>query len=186
MEKVILAETPLSSSTILDFDTLVNVHGRFVVNIAYAILRNSEDAEDIAQETFFRAFRSGELGKVEHMQAWLGRVAWRLAVNRFNQRSGIQKKVQMDDLLQTLPAPEMGAEDLLIKKEREALLERLLLSLPRDLRETFILLTVEEMTSRNTAEILGISESSVRDRLSRARKLLKEKLLILLEGGNGS
>ena len=184
MEKVILAETPLASSTTLDFDALVHAHGHFLLNIAYAVLRNSEDAEDVVQETFFRAFRSGELGKVERMHAWLGRIAWRLAVNRLRQRSGNLQKVQTDDLLRTLPARETGAEDLLIKKEREVLLERLLGSLPRDLRETFVLLTVEEMTSRNAAEILGISESSVRDRLSRARKLLKEKLATLVEGSH--
>jgi DNA-directed RNA polymerase specialized sigma24 family protein len=81
MEKMILAEMPLASSCdteTLDFDTLVYTHGRFVLNIAYSVLRNSEDAEDLVQETFFRAFRSGDLGKVTHIRAWLGRIAWKL------------------------------------------------------------------------------------------------------------
>ena len=181
MEKVILAETPLAVATTVDFDALVHRYGRFVLNIAYAVLRNTEDAEDVVQETFFRAYRSGKLDKVERTHAWLGRIAWRLALNRLRQRSVIQQKVQTEELLRTLPSHETGAEDLVIKKEREAILERLLHSLPRDLRETFVLLTVEEMTSRRAAEILGIPESSVRDRLSRARKLLKEKLGTLVE-----
>ncbi len=184
MEKLILAETPVARSATLDFDSLVHTHGRYILNIAYAVLRNPEDAEDIAQETFFRAFRSGDLGKVERMHAWLGRIAWRLAINRLHQRSGIQRRVQPEDFLRTLPAPGTGADELLIRKEREVLLERLLTSLPRDLREAFVLLTVDEMTSRNAAEILGVSESSVRDRLSRARKLLKEKLGSLMESSN--
>jgi RNA polymerase sigma-70 factor (ECF subfamily) len=64
------------------------------------------------------------------------------------------------------------------------LLESILLSLPRDLRETFILLTVQGITSRNAAEILDIPESSVRNRLFRARGLIKEKLAALMEESN--
>ena len=182
-----MVEMPVASSRdmeTLDFDTLVYAHGRFVLNIAYSVLRNSEDAEDVVQETFFRAFRSGGLDKIEHMRAWLGRIAWRLALNRSRSRSRYQQKVQSEELLHTLPARRMGAEESLIRKERGLLLERVLLSIPGDLRETFVLLTVEEMTSRSAAEILGIPESSVRNRLLRARKLIREKLAALMEESN--
>jgi RNA polymerase sigma-70 factor, ECF subfamily len=184
MEKMILAETPIASSCdteTLDFDTLVSTHGRFVLNIAYSVLRNSEDAEDVVQETFFRAFRSGGLDKIKHMRAWLGRIAWRLALNRRRRRSGSQLRVESDDILRTLPSHETGAEELLIRQERANLLEHILLSLPRDLRETFLLLAVEGITSRDAAEIIGIPDSSVRDRLYRSRKLMKEKLAALVE-----
>jgi len=186
MEKMILAETPIASShdTALDFETLVYAHGRFVLNIAYSVLQNLEDAEDVAQETFFRAFRFRDLNKIEHMRSWLGRIAWRLALNRGRSRSKEQQSVQSEDLLRTMPSREAGAEELLIKRERAVLLERILLSLPRDLRETFVLLAVEDMTSRSAAEILRIPESSVRNRLLRARTLIKEKLAILMGESN--
>jgi RNA polymerase sigma-70 factor, ECF subfamily len=187
MEKMILVEMPIASShdtEALDFKTLVYAHGRFVLNIAYSVLRNSEDAEDVVQETFFRAFRSGDLDKIEHIRAWLGRIAWRLALNRARSRSGKQQTVQSEDLLRTMPSREAGAEELLIGRERAILLGRVLLSLPRDLRETFVLLAVEEMTSRSAAEILRIPESSVRNRLLRARVLIKEKLAALMEESN--
>jgi RNA polymerase sigma-70 factor, ECF subfamily len=187
MEKMILADTPVASSRdadTLDFDALVFAHGRFVLNVAYSVLRNPQDAEDIVQETFFRAFRAGGLGKIEHMRAWLGRIAWRLALNCARNRPQNQRNIQSGDLLRTLPAAEMAAEEIVIRKERAALLERVLLSLPRDLRETFVLLTVEGMTSQSAAEILGIPDGSVRDRLSRARKVIKEKLTALAEANN--
>jgi RNA polymerase sigma-70 factor, ECF subfamily len=190
MEKMILTELPVASSCdaeTLDFDALVHAHGRFVLNIAYSVLRNSEDAEDVVQETYFKAFRFGNLDRIEHMRAWLGRIAWRLALNRIRRRrSGDHQDIQYDDLFRTMPSLETGAEELLIRKERESLLGRVLLSLPRDLRETFVLLTVEEITSRDAAEILEIPESSVRNRLFRARTLLKEKLQALMEGSNES
>jgi RNA polymerase sigma-70 factor, ECF subfamily len=187
MERMILADTPVASSCdadILNFDALVLAHGRFVLNIAYSVVRNPQDAEDIAQETFFRAFRAGDLSKIEHMRAWLGRIAWRLALNCARNRSEDRRNIRSEDLLRTLPAAETAAEEILIRKERAALLERVLLSLPRDLRETFALLTVEGMTSQSAAEILGIPDGSVRDRLSRARKVIKEKLTALAEANN--
>lgn len=182
-----LAEMPVASSCdadILDFDVIVNAHGRFVFNIAYSVLRNMEDAEDIAQETFFRAFRSGNTAKVEHMRPWLGRIAWNLTLNRSRNRSRDLRNIRTEDVLRTLPGPESNAEELLIRKERAILLERILSSLPRELRETFALLTVEGMTSKSAAQILGIAESSVRDRHSRARKVIKEKLAALTEGSH--
>jgi RNA polymerase sigma-70 factor (ECF subfamily) len=187
MEKMIVAEMSIASSTdtgSLDFETLVYAHGRFVLNVAYAVLRNSEDAEDVAQETFFKAFRSGNIAHVEHMRAWLGRIAWRLALNRRSRHCGSRHTIESDRVLRTMPSQTAGAEELLIRKERGILLERLLSSLPSDLRETFVLLAIEEMTSHDAGEILGISESSIRNRLFRARKLMKEKLAILMEGGN--
>ncbi len=182
-----MADTPsasLCAADTPDFNALVYAHGRFVQSIAYSVLRNVEDAEDIAQETFYRAFRSGDLSKIEHMRAWLGRIAWRLALNRARSSSDERQKIQPDDLLRTLPARESGVEEALIRKERVILLERVLLSLPRELRETFMLLAVEEMTSQSAAQILAIPESSVRDRLSRARRIIKEKLIALAEGNH--
>ena len=179
-----MADMPVASScsaVTLDFDALVCAHGRFVLNIAYSVLRNLEDAEDIAQETFYRTFRSGDLGRIDHMRAWLGRIAWNLALNRSKIRSWDLHNIRPDDELRTLPGRESNAEELLIGKERAVLLERVLSSLPRDLREVFVLLTVEGMTSGDAAEILGIADSSVRDRLSRARKAIKRKLIALME-----
>jgi RNA polymerase sigma-70 factor (ECF subfamily) len=183
---MILAETLASSreTDSVDFNTLVYAHARFLVNVAYAVLRNSEDAEDVAQEVFLNAFRAGGLEKVENMRAWLGRIAWRLSLNRLRQRSGIGKKISAEDLLRTLPSREKGAEEVLIRKEREILFEKLLQSLPQDLRDASVLLAVEGITSGCAAGILGISESSVRDRFSRARKMMKEKLAAFMEGSN--
>lgn len=188
MERMILAQTPVAVSRdedALDFDSIVYAHGRFVLNIAYSVLRNPEDAEDIAQETFFRAFRSGNTAKVKHMRAWLGRIAWHLALNRSRNRSRDLGNIRPEDLFRTLPSRETSAEEVLLQKERAILLERALSSLPRDLREAFVLLTVEGMTSQNAAEILGIAESSVRDRLSRGRRMIKDKLMALAEGNHG-
>ncbi len=186
MEKVILAETPVTRAAAVDFEALVNAHARFVFKIAFAIVRNVEDAEDVVQETYFRAFRSGDVNKVERMRAWLARIAWRLAVDRIRRRYASRQEERSEDLLPLLPTKAVGAEEALLNAERQALLDRLLRALPRDLRETLQLATVEGMTSAEVAELLGIEESSVRTRLSRARKQLKEKLTALMDGYYGA
>lgn len=186
MERVILVETPIPCSDAVDFDAIVTGHGRLLFGIAYAVLRNPEDAEDVVQETFIRAFRSGDIGKVERMQPWLGRIAWRLALNRRKRRAKNEQDLEREALARTLPIQEAGAEALLLKKEREAMLERLLRSLPDELRETVVLLAVDGISSPVAAEILGIAESSVRDRLLRARKLMKQKLSAVMERDHGA
>ncbi len=186
MERVILAETPLTGAGAADFEALVNAYARFVFRIAYSILRNSEDAEDVVQETFFRAFRSGEAASVRCMRGWLARIAWRLALDRVRRRVRDHGEGSSNDLLARLASDAAGAEEALLKAEKLALLERLLRSLPRDLRETLQLVTSSGMTSAEVAEVLGIDESSVRTRVSRARKQLKEKLAALTEGIYGS
>jgi RNA polymerase sigma-70 factor, ECF subfamily len=186
MEKVVLAGAPLTYAGAIDFDALVQVHAHFVFKVAYAVLRNPEDAEEVVQDTFFRAYQSGEAGNVKRMRAWLARIAWRLAVDRVRQRSGNGGKRDFEDSPELLPARDPSAEESLLQTERLAILDLLLSTLSRDLRETLQLSTVEGMASAEIAEVLGIPASSVRDRLSRARKLVKQKLAALTEGSYGS
>lgn len=120
MERVILAETPLTCAGAVDFEVLVQAHARFVFKVAYAVVRNAEDAEDVVQDTFFRAFRSGDAGKVERMRPWLARIAWRLAVDRVRRKSGLRHEANSEDLLQSLPAGGPGADESLLHGERLA------------------------------------------------------------------
>ena len=77
------------------------------------------------------------------------------------------------------------AADSMIAHEKVTLLHKLMATLPEDLRHALVLSTVEEMTSAQIAEVLGIPETSVRTRLFRGRQLLKEKLAAWMEGRNG-
>jgi RNA polymerase sigma-70 factor (ECF subfamily) len=186
MEKAILTEMPLACTGAVDFEPLVHAHARFVFKIAYAALRHTEDAEDVVQETFLRAIRSGKAGRVEHMRSWLARIAWRLALDRLRHRACRNNRELASDLAATLPASGPGAEETLLQVEKLTLLEQLLKGMPRSLRNALILFTVEGMTSEEVGRVLGISTSSVRNRVNRARNYLKEKLASLMESTHGS
>ena len=183
-EPISLAETSAVPAIATDFESVVHDHARFVFKVAYSVLRNVEDAEDTVQETFLRAYRSGEIAEVREMKAWLARIAWRVAIDRVKKAP----VTAIEELAETGFEPVADAaraDDSLIEQEKVTLLHKLMATLPEDLRHALVLSTVEEMTSAQIAEVLGIPETSVRTRLFRGRQLLKEKLAAWMEGRNG-
>ena len=93
-------------------------------------------------------------------------------------------ETSLDDVataVATLRSSGAAADDIAAGNEMAALLERLITSLPEDLREPLVLSTVEEMSSADIAAVLDIPDATVRNRIFRARQLLREKLAAILE-----
>lgn len=155
-------------------ETVVREHSRFIFKVAYGVLHNSHDAEDVVQEVFLRVHRSGTKGVID-MRAWLARIAFRLAVDRVRKPQG----VDLADL--DLPSSDPDAEHLAIHRQGVERVRKLIAALPGELRYPLVLSALEELNSRQIAEVLGIPESSVRGRIFRARQLLKEKLASAME-----
>ncbi len=160
-------------------EDLVRQHSRLVYRIAYAALRSHHDAEDATQETFLRVLRySHKLATVENPKTWLARIAWRVAVDRSQQR-GRRREIPIEDPerpTNEMPSWDASAEEAVHGSQVGALLGPLIAALPQKLREPLILSTVDEMSPREVAATLGISEAAVRSRVFRARQILKEKL----------
>ena len=179
-----LAETSAMAATSTDFESVVHEHARLVFKVAYSVVRNVEDAEDCVQETFLRAYRSGDLPQIQDPKAWLARIAWRVAIDRVKKHP-IEALEELAEKGFEPAAGNEGADTGLIEREKVAVLHKLMATLPEDLRQTLILSTVQEMSSIEIGQVLGIPETSVRTRLFRARQLLKEKLASMMEGKNG-
>jgi RNA polymerase sigma-70 factor, ECF subfamily len=167
-------------------ETLVADHSRMVFRIAYSILRNHHDAEDAAQECFLRVWKQKDrLSEVGNPKTWLARIAWTTALDK--RRAG-HKMLSLNDgelgqeLMESLSDSAPIADEQLAERQRQQLLQRLIAGLPEDLGQTLELSTVQELNSAEIAEVMKIPEGSVRTRLFRARKQLKEKLAVLLEG----
>jgi RNA polymerase sigma-70 factor (ECF subfamily) len=166
-------------------EALVASHAGMVFRIAYSILRNHHDAEDAAQECFLRVVKHrGRLHKIRNPKTWLARVAWTTALDK---RRTSQPSASLDDeafgepMLDVLPDPAPGADLELAGRQMQRLLQRLIAALPDELRQPLELSTVQELNSAEIAEVMKIPEGSVRTRLFRARKLLKEKMASQLE-----
>ena len=178
-EQVVLSQAIPALSTAEQVEAVVRQHARFVYQVAYAVLRHPQDAEDAAQETFIRVWKHAkELTGVLNQRAWLARISWRVAVDRRRKYMGPAADEQ--DLLE-LPASTPGAETSVIRSQQVALLEKMIAGLPKELRDTLTLSTVEEMTSVEIAAVLGVPESTVRVRLLRARQMLRERVQTLMQ-----
>ena len=150
---------------------IIRQHARFVFKVAYGVLRNSHDAEDVVQDVFLRVHRTGTSG-VRDVPAWLATIAFRLAIDR-KRRPEALDIAEFDP-----PANAPDAEHLAMHREQIDRVHRLIAALPEDLRYPLVLSAIEELNSRRIAEVLGIPESSVRGRILRARQILKEKLAV--------
>src|SRR5512142_306263 len=150
-EPISLAETSAVPAVATDFESVVHEHARFVFKVAYSVLRHVEDAEDTVQETFLRAYRSGELAEVRDMKAWLARIAWRAAIDRVK-KAPVTAIEELAENGYEPVAGEARADDSLIAQEKVALLHKMMATLPEDLRNAMVLSTVEEMTSAQLAE----------------------------------
>ncbi len=164
-----------------DLEAAVEQYARTVYRVAYSVLRNHHDAEDAVQETFLRLVRHHKgWAAVRDRRAWLARVAWRVALDRRRAAPEISLE-DAADAVRDLRAAGAGADEIAEREQMTALLAKLIATLPEDLRNVVTLSTVEELTSPEIAEVLGVAEGSVRERLMRARGLLKEKLSRCLE-----
>jgi RNA polymerase sigma-70 factor (ECF subfamily) len=180
--QLILSESVAAAEGEQDpLEATVREHSRLVYKVAYAVLRNHHDAEDVAQETFLRFLRQHHhRAEIRDRRAWLAAVAWRLALDRRRAPAGINLE-DAAGVISKLRAEGAGVDEIAARSEMAALLERLISSLPRALREAFTLSTTEELTSAEAAQVLGIPEGSVRTRLLRSREILRQKLAALLE-----
>jgi RNA polymerase sigma-70 factor, ECF subfamily len=157
-----------------DLEACIGQHARLLFKIAYGVLRNSHDAEDVVQETFLRAQRAG-LTAVRDPQSWLATIAFRIAIDRKRKPEALD----VADFEVASAAPD--AERLAIRRQQVERVQRLIASLPDELRYPLVLSALEELNSRQISEVLGMNESSVRGRIMRARQLLKEKLSAQME-----
>jgi len=145
---------------------------------------NEEDANDLAQETFVRVFRSRESFRPgEKFSTWLYTIAANLARNHFRWRSrhpNLSLEAEIGEAEQalgnTLPAAGPAPNEQALAAERAAAVRAAVGKLPEDLREAIVLCEWEELSVAEAAAILETTPKAVESRLYRARQILREKL----------
>ncbi|MFW6038954.1 MAG: RNA polymerase sigma factor [bacterium] len=170
------------------FEELVSRYEQRIYNLSMRILRHAQDAEDAAQTTFLQA--------VDHLSdyrgeasfgTWLMRIATNTALKVLRRKRGLPPTVPLisaddNELRAPLPQPELIADwrpsllEVLEGRELRRVLDEAINGLEEKYRLVFVLRDVEGLCGRETAEALGITESSVKVRLMRARLMLRERL----------
>jgi RNA polymerase sigma-70 factor (ECF subfamily) len=157
------------------FEEIVRRHQRRVYGVALRIVRSHAVADDVAQEAFLKAWQGldrFELGRP--FAPWICRIAANLAVNHV--RSPLAREDPLPEGHGETRASGGNPLNSLLDTEARTLLEKALASLPPEQRAVFVLRTAEEMSYREIAEALDLSEGTVMSRLFRARKKLAQAL----------
>ena len=159
-----------------EFDQRLAECGPLAFRIACGVLRNTADAEDVAQEALLRAYRRFDrLRDRGRFRAWLVRITYRLALDRLRS----SKRREQRHTFWSQPAHQLRAattEELAASNEFQAHLDRALEELPGKLRLVLLLAAMEGHTIDEIAAMLGIPAGTVKSRIFFARKQLAEKL----------
>jgi RNA polymerase sigma-70 factor (ECF subfamily) len=157
------------------FDALVAIHQSRVFSLAYRMLGNAEDAADVQQETFVRAWQSLRGFRLDAaFSTWLHRIAVNLCLSRKRRRQDEPMEAYMEDALSLSVEPNGVA--CLERAETGVMVRKVVGGLPAHYRALIVLREIEQRPFEEVAEILGCSVASARTRLSTAKKMLRERL----------
>jgi RNA polymerase sigma-70 factor (ECF subfamily) len=167
-----------------EFSRLVDAYSSKIYHLALKMLNQQEDAEDVLQETFLKAYRGLKSfdGRAK-LSTWLFRIGTNEALMVLRRKhpefvsidepveteEGEQEPVQIVDWC-CLP------ENELLSGESRERLDEAIQKLPQSLRVVFLLRDINDLSTHETAEVLGLSDTAVKTRLSRARLRLREEL----------
>ena len=162
------------------FGELVSRYESKVYSLALKMLRNPEDAEDVLQDTFLRAYRGIKSFKGNStFSTWIYRITANSALMRLRKRQ--LPTVSIDDADER-EAPiniadwAPGPVEQMLNQETQAAMTEAIEALPPEFRQVFVLRDVEELSNAEVAEILDLSVAAVKSRLHRARLKVRNRL----------
>ena len=175
------------------FDGLIEMYSAKLYKVAYALLGSRQDAEEVVQDTFLRAYRAlGAFRGESSLETWLHRIALNLARNKYqwNHRRGGGLNVSLSvpedsdgdpgrETEQDVPDRRMEPDLVLEHEEIGKNIMKALNGLPDNLRETMLLRHVNDMPYDQIARKLDCKVGTVKSRLSRGREMLRDTLASL-------
>lgn len=166
------------------FAELLNRYDRKILRLAKNITNNDEDAEDVLQETFLKAYTHlGDFKGDSRFYTWIVRIAVNESLMKLRKRKS-DKMVSLDEpvdngeetVTREIAVWDDTPEIKYSQEEIKKILDESVESLSPIFRSVFVLRDIEELSTEETAEVLGISIPAVKSRLLRARLQLREKL----------
>ena len=164
------------------FESAIWPHLASVYNFARWMVRNHHDAEDVAQESLVKAFRSAETFRGNDVRPWLLAIVRNSAQNFLsrNHRDKNESTRDVAELVDSAPNPEIS---LVVDRRRE-MVRSAISRLPLEFREALLLREMEGMSYKEIAFVLKVPLGTVMSRLSRARVLLVEELIVNKEAND--
>lgn len=156
------------------FDQLVTRHRRAVYQVCYRFVRHHDDAADLTQDTFVRAWKAlGRFRRQARFSTWLYRIAVNVSLNKVGVKTPPTDTADFDLMADArVPAPGDG----LVRRERQAAVRRAIQSLPPRQRTALILRTYHELSHQEVAGIVGTSVGAVKANVFHALANLRKRL----------
>jgi RNA polymerase sigma-70 factor, ECF subfamily len=156
------------------FDVLVERHRRIVYQVCYRFVNSHEDASDLAQDAFVRAWRGLKNFKGQSaLSTWLYRIAVNVCLNRVSAKTPVTEAIESDHFEDVRIE---GAQHAMIREERAVAVRKAIASLPKKQRATLILRTYHDMSHQQIADVLGSSVGAVKANFFHALVNLKKIL----------
>ncbi|MDI3533885.1 MAG: polymerase sigma-70 factor, subfamily [Thermosediminibacterales bacterium] len=164
------------------FSKLVKLYEKKVFNIAYRMLGDYEEAGDVSQEVFLRIYKSIESFKGNSSLAtWIYRVTTNMCIDQLRRKKGKQI-YSLDEPIETdygklypeAPDASDTPEEQVLKKDVQKLIKKSLEKLPEEQRIVIVLRDIQGFSYNDIAEITGCSLGTVKSRINRGRKALKD------------
>ncbi len=159
------------------FDLLVERHRRSVYQLCYRFVSNHEDASDLSQDVFLRAYRGLRSFRGQSSLAtWLYRIGVNVCLNRVSAKTTLGRLTEPMNERQFVDVRTESPSERMLKDERGARVRAAIAQLPRKQRATLILRTYHEMSHQEIAEVLGSSVGAVKANFFHALGNLKKLL----------
>jgi len=175
----------LKSGDQIEFSRLVEATSTHIYRLALKILRDPEDAEDVLQETYIKALKAlPEFEGRSSLSTWLYRIAVNEALMLVRKRRvtlvPVEEDPEEDEVGLTTALTDWCClpEEELLSAEAHQRMEAAIEALPQTLRVVFMLRDIEGFSIKETAEMLGLTETAVKTRLLRARLRLRDQLSV--------
>jgi RNA polymerase sigma factor (sigma-70 family) len=156
------------------FEEIILPHLNSAFNLARWMTRNDQDAQDVVQESYMRAFRFFDSYRGGDGKSWLLEVVRNTCFTFQRREMSKSMVVVFDEAAHTPSVNQPNAEEALVEAGNRQILQRCIESLPERFREVLVMRELEEMSYQQIAEAAGVPSGTVMSRLSRARKRLEE------------
>lgn len=184
-EKEQILVTKAKAGNMDAFEALVKANEKIIYNIIYRIMNNQEDTYDISQETFIKAYtKINQFNEDSKFSTWLYRIATNTALDELRRRKGketfsIDQTVQGKDRDMMPQHVDEGEniEEKVVDKEQEMIIEHALKELTKDHRAVLTLRDMQGLSYDEISQVLEITLGTVKSRISRARRDMKNILL---------
>jgi RNA polymerase sigma factor (sigma-70 family) len=165
------------------FEQLVLPHLDAAYNLARWLTRNQQDAEDVVQEAYLRAFRFFSGFRGGDARAWFMRIVRNTCFTWLHTNRPLRDTTEFDENLLQPDSSVPNPEEVVLQNESGTLMRKALEKLPPNFREVLVLRELQGMSYREIADITGLPTGTVMSSLSRARGRLRQVLTGLMSGG---